>query len=493
MDSLPPELRIAVFEHLRKGDLISSALVCRAWRDVAWDEVMWRTFMIRLSGILKALSGKRGLRVTENTNFIPLPSNLHRFLGVAAKTTSIHLDITLADSLVKKLLEIADLTPGKLLFPSLSRLDCGSTPQHDLAHNLFVGSPIRNISIGRGGSKRYAVASRQLLSNLLATQPQVQVIVANELDLPEGLGIPQFWRLPELCSLTYCGHITYEEWTDLIQGCPQLNAVVLKGDARGTIPPNPNTLSAPSLRQLNLAEFTSFDLTIAIMESIDAPHLIALNFEATPRHRAEELEHSSANRARSAFRLVAERSQRLDYLTVSTSIKLGVKFQAAFCSLRTLNVVDWPPGYQLDDSDVELLSCSLPNLRRFHLEYAFPYLVSKEEIKTTPRALNSFARHCTNLTHLGLPLSATKPRDFVGRILTELVAFRENFKHLVLPILDLRADLTEQFVSFLIVQCPRLTDIEITLRIVDRQVSLLDLYNIQQKIERTYFQGQVPL
>ncbi|KAG9048495.1 hypothetical protein FS837_012751 [Tulasnella sp. UAMH 9824] len=507
MDSLPLELKIAVFKHLRKADLLSSALVCRAWRDVAWDEVLWRTFSIRFSGLLEALidpalwSATNGLN-DQNHDFTPLTSDSNRFPTVAAKAARIDLDVTIVDSLAKVMSELASSAPGKVLFPALHTLDCGEfddKPQGELAHTVFTGSPIRRISIDGGPFEGGTVYSRRLLTSLLVAHPQVQEVTAFQDRLPATVGIPEFWLLPNLLSLTYSGFISYGEWAKVIQECRVLNEVRLAGYTRQPIPLNPPSISTRSLRRLNLRESSSFELNIAILESTDAPHLMALDVGVAPyceeeeEDAEEEAEHPSASRARSAFRLLAKRSQKLKSLVISTSIKLGAEILAAFSSLTRLRISDSTLGCQLDDSGVELLCRSLPNLGEFYLSY-WPHSEDGGHTKITPKSLGYFSRHCQDLTSLGLPVTATKPEDFVGSILTELVAFREKFQRLEFTTLTLLADRTKDFVSFLIVQCPRLTLLAIhRLGIPDREVSDLTREDMEFEIEDAYFRAQVAL
>lgn len=174
---------------------------------------------------------------------------------------------------------------------------------------MFAGSPIKHIQINGGRIEEATVASRNLLSRLLAAHTQIQEVTAFENSLPESVGVPEFWRLPNLRSLAYSGFISYEEWVKVIQECPVLNEVQLIGHTRCPVPRNPPAIHTLSLRRLNLVEFASFDLTIAILESIDAPHLMALDFDVEAPREFGEGEHPSADRARSALRLLAKRSQ----------------------------------------------------------------------------------------------------------------------------------------------------------------------------------------
>ncbi|KAG8961913.1 hypothetical protein FRC00_010880 [Tulasnella sp. 408] len=502
MDSLPTELQISIFEYLRKRELLSSALVCRAWRDVAWDQVMWRTFIIRLSGLLEALFNIVIWDVTDglngqNSDFIPLISDSNRLLAITAKATRIQLDVMLVDSLVKALLEIADSVPGKVLFPALHTLDCYlfETPHSEVAHTVFAGSPIRNILISGIHLEEPTVAPRRLLSGLLATHPQLQNVTANENYLPAIASIrsPEFWQLPDLRSLGYNGYFAYEEWAKLIQECPNLNEVQLTGNTSRPIPPNPPSVFAPLLHRLNLVDFWSYDLTIAILESTDAPQLIALSAKIQPQGLNGKMEHPSPTRARSTFRLLAERSQNLESLTLNTSIELGVTILTAFRSLRRLRITDSYPGCQLDDRGVESLCRSLPNLKEFHLDYSPSRFVDGDYARITPKSFGFFVKHCTFLTYLGLPVTATESDDFVGCILTDLAAFGENLTYLELTTLTLFARRTNDFVSFLVVQCPKLVGLHISrVKVVDRQVSDLILKQIAANMVDSFL-GQVVL
>ncbi|KAG8961916.1 hypothetical protein FRC00_010883, partial [Tulasnella sp. 408] len=490
MNSLPLEIQIAIFEHLYQEDnLLSSALVCRAWRDVAWDMVMWRSCMIRLSSLLEALFGDENPWEISYRDFVSLPSDSNRFLALAAKVAWIELDGTLVDSVVKVMLEVARSAPGEILFPALHRLDCGSLekhPQGDFAHTVFAGSPIRTIWIDGGHVEEATVASRKLLTSLLTAHPQVQNVTVHGGHPPKSVGIPEFWRLPNLRSLAYSGCVAYEEWTKFIQECPMLNVVRLVGDTRDPVPPNPPSISARSLRRLNLEYFTSFDLTIAILESIDARDLMELDVRAAPDRENTVAEHPSAERARSAFRVLAKRSQHLESMTVNASIKLGAEILAVFSSLRDLTITDRTPGCQLDDDGVELLCRSLRNLRKFHLTY-YPHPEDREA-NITPKSFGSFSRHCQDLTDLGIPVTATNPEDFVGPILTELMPFRENLKSLTFEPLLAASDCTGDIISFLIVQCPHLTDLDMSsLEIVDLEVPNYILRNLAREMEHSYF------
>ncbi|KAG8926927.1 hypothetical protein FRC01_008204 [Tulasnella sp. 417] len=492
MDSLPLELKIAIFEYLRKEDLLSSALVCRAWRDIAWDKVMWQTFMIRSSGLLEVILGKEDeWWKVVNGDFIPLTSDSNRFLAVAAKTRSIDLDVTLVDSFVNVLMDVAESAPGKVLFPSLHTLDWGEfeEPQGDIAHTVFAGSPIKKIRIDGGYFESTAVPARRTLSSFLEAHPQLQDVTAYEGNLPKGNGIPEFWQLKDLRSLNYQGWITLEEWIKLIQECPRLNDVRLDGFIPDVIPPNPGLHLAPALRRLTLGEDASFDLTVSILESIEAPHLIALDFDAEPDRLDGRTEHPSESRARSAFRLLAQRSRDLKSLNFNTMLVLRAEVLAAFSSLRRLRVREYTPGCQLDDSSVELLCRSLPQLWEFHWSY-----FDEDYAKITPKSFGSFARHCPDLAHLALPVTATRPEDFAGSTLRGLVAFRETLRRLEFIPLTLLADHTKDFVSFLIVQCPNLTKLDISeLNIADREIPSSALIHMQYDMRDAYFQAQLVL
>lgn len=321
------------------------------------------------------------------------------------------------------------------------------------------------------------------MSSLLATQPKVQAVHANEVNLPEGFGILEVWQLPELRSLDYCGYISYAEWTKIIQQCPKLSDVAFtEWSRRPSIPQNLTPLPAPSLLRLKLAEFWSFTLSTAIMQSIKAPHLKALDLDVASESQHEE--------ARSAFHLLAECSPHLESLTLRTRIKLGVENLAAFRSLRCLHLVDGTTICELDDSDVESLCRDLPNLLEFHLDC--PAISFRGDyVKTTPKSLNSFARHCRDLISLALPVTATNPEDFVGSILTELEAFGENLSSLEFTTLALLASQTKDFVSFLLVQCPELTDLKIrVLKITDRQISRSTVEGMSDEMETAFFQAQ---
>ncbi|KAG8898836.1 hypothetical protein FRC01_010748, partial [Tulasnella sp. 417] len=515
MEGLPPELKIAIFEHLRKRDLLSSALVCRAWRDLAWDKVMWRTFPIRSSGLLEALFGveeswwKVAVRTNlsdlglwhitndlngQNRDSIPPASDSNRFLAVAAKTGSIRLDVTLIDRFVNLMMDVANSAPGKILFPALHTLDCGEfkEPQGDFAHTVFAGSPIKKIWIDGGHCEKTAIAARRLLSSLLEAHPQLQHVTACEGNMPEGRRIPEFWRLTDLRSLYYEGNITLEEWIKLIQECPRLNKVTIEANIPDASPPNPGPHLAPSLRRLSITEFALLDPAISMLETIEAPHLEALDFDTQLEPLDGATEQRSASRARSAFRLLAERSKNLESLMLVAWIEIGVENLVAFRSLRRLQVTDRTPGCQLDDSGMDSLCRSLPNLREFYLEYTPPHGTERNHAKTTPKSLGSFSRHCKDITYLGLPVTATNPNDFVGSILTELVAFREILERLVLSALILPRDRTKDFVSFLTVQCPKLTYLDIfDVQISDQLVSRSALVRIKLEIEGAYFRSRV--
>lgn len=385
------------------------------------------------------------------------------------------MDVMLVDSLVKALLEIADSVPGKVLFPELRTLDCYlfETPHSELAHTVFAGSPIRSIWISGISVEEPTVTPRRLLSGLLATHPQLQNVAATDNYLPANASIrsPEFWQLPDLRSLSYHGCFAYEEWTKLIQACPNLNEVRLAGNTFRPIPPNPPFVLVPSLHRLNLVDFWSYDLTIAILESTDAPQLIALSAKIQPQGLNGKMEHPSATRTRATFRLLAERSQHLESLTLNTSIELGVTILTAFRSLTRLRITDSYPGCQLDDRGVESFCRSLPNLKEFHLDYS-PRFGSGGYARITPKSFGSFVKHCTVLTYLGLPVTATESDDFVGSILIDLVAFGENLTYLELTTLTLFAGRTKDFVSFLVVQCPKLVGLHISrVEIADREVS----------------------
>ncbi|KAG8926926.1 hypothetical protein FRC01_008203 [Tulasnella sp. 417] len=496
MESLPLKLKVLVFGNLRKDDLLSSALVCRAWRGVAWDEVMWKTFTIRLSGLLETLLGENDLYDIDDDDIIPFisSSDPKGFLAVAAKATSIRLDVALFENLIKALSDVANSAPGNILFPVLHTLDWGEfdEPPADLAHTLFTGSPIKRIRWDGGHFEGTSVASRKLLSSLLLAHPQIQDVAAIEDHRPESTGTPEFWRLPDLRSLRYDGRISYEEWTKLIQGCPKLDRLELKGCSRASNPTNRDPLLAPSLRELTLPDFWSSDLTIAILGSTNAPHLRALYLDGEARRLKEEKEHPNASRARTALRMVAERSKRLEILYVQTSIELGVEFLAAFSSLKRLRVTDTTPDYQMNDSDIESLCPSLPLLSNFDLYCSLPR--DGDCPKITPKSFGSFARHCKQLASLGLPVAATNPEDYAGSILTELVPFGENLKHLSLTTLAILADRQRDFVSFLIVQCPKLTSLSFFIfKITDQKVSTYNIRFMIMGMRNAYFKAQAAL
>ncbi|KAG8954865.1 hypothetical protein FRC04_010348 [Tulasnella sp. 424] len=491
MHSLPPEIQIAIFERLYKKDLASSALVCRAWRQVAWDHVRWQSCTIRLTGLLQVLFGENGSDSIDESDAKLSTSGSGRFLGLAAKVTSIRLDKALVNSLVRVLLEITSSAPSKVLFPALSALDCGGRPQDVLVSDLFTGSQIKRIFISGGERGETASASRRLLSSLFATQSQVQFVTADEMTWP-GSGSPEFWQLPELVSFRYKGHLSPENWAEIIQKCPKLDSVTLEGTALGSEPPNLPSLSAPALRRLNMEAFKSLELTISILESTNMPRLTTLDLELRHRTLHDAPEHQCAPRARSAFGLLAERSQSLESLTLDTSIRLGVEILGAFRSLRKLDIVDRTPGCQLDDRDVKSLCLSLPSLRRFHLEYnlRLPRLLCEDDVKITPRSLGYFARHCTDLTYLGLPIAATNPEDFVGPVLAELVTFRGTLEYLALTPVTLFTGRAKDFASFLLIQCPKLTGLNIYLDIPDFWTADYGLDVIEQEIRDIYFNGQ---
>ncbi|KAG9048496.1 hypothetical protein FS837_012752 [Tulasnella sp. UAMH 9824] len=436
----------------------------------------------------------------QNNDFTPLTSDSNRFLALAAKAIRIILEITLVDSLVKFISEIAASAPGKVLFPALHTLDFGEfedEPQGDFAHTVFTGSPIRRISIDGGPFEESTVYSRILLTSLLAAHPQIQEFTVLQDHAPARVAIPEFWMLPNLHSSAYSGFISYGEWAKVIQGCRALNEVRLAGDTRQPVPLNPSSISTRSLRRLNLGEFWSIELNIAILESTDAPHLMALDIDIAPirEEEEEEAEHPSATRARAAFRLLAKRSQNMKSLVLSTSVKLGAEILGAFSSLRSLRIFDDIPGCQLDDSGVESLCRSLPNLREFHLVYDHgSYSEDGDYAKITPKSFGSFSRRRQDLTYLGLPITATKPEDFVGSILTELVAFREKFQRLEFTTLILLADRMRDFVSFLIFQCPKLTVLVIErLEIADREISDSILADMEDELKDAYFRAQAAL
>ncbi|KAG8926925.1 hypothetical protein FRC01_008202 [Tulasnella sp. 417] len=495
MEGLPPELKIAIFEHLRKRDLQSSALVCRAWRDLAWDKVMWRTCTIRYSGLLEVLFGEEeGWWKFASGDSIPLTSDSNRFLALAAKTGSIHLDVTLIDRFVNVMMDVANSAPGKILFPALHTLDCGEfgDPQGDFAHTVFAGSPIKTIWIDGGHSLETTIDARRLLSSLLEAHPQLQHVTAYEGNLPEGSRIAEFWRLTDLRSLKYEGNITPGEWIKLIQECPRLNEVTIEGNIPDASPPNLGPHLAPSLRRLSLTELAFLDPAISMLESIEAPHLVALDFDAELQRLDGATEQRSASRARSAFRLLAERSKYLESLTLVASIEIGVENLGAFRSLRRLRVTDRTPGCQLDDSGMDSLCRSLPNLREFYLRYAPLHGPERNHARTTPKSLGSFSRYCKDITYLGLPVTATNTNDFVGSILTQLVAFPEILERLVLSALILPSDRTKDFVSFLTVQCPKLTYLDIyDVEISDQMVSRSTLMDIKYEMEVAYFRSRV--
>ncbi|KAG8939843.1 hypothetical protein FRC00_013487, partial [Tulasnella sp. 408] len=422
----------------------------------------------------------------------PSVSDSDRFLSIAAKVTSIRLDKILPDVLVKAMLEIGSSSPENILFPALNTLDCGGNPQDDLICGLFAGSPIMTIFISGGEQGETAQHTRRLLSSLLATQSQVQSIAADEMAVP-GLGLPEVWQAPELRSLAYNGAFTIGDWAKLIQNCQNLDSVTFEGFTFGTIAPNPTaSLPAPSLRRLDLAGLDSSDITIDILESTIAPQLMELDVTLDPVPLFDALqEDPSAPRARSAFRLLAERSHCLESLALATSITLRAKVLAAFRSLRSLDIHDWTPGCQLDDSDIHSLCHSLPKLRRFYLEYNISRRPLSVDTKITPKSFGFFARYTTELTYLGLPVNAAKPEDFTGSILTELVPFQKNLKHLTLTPLTLFADRTKDVVSFLLVQCPNLTELDIYLDVAHSWTSVPDLIRIEREMRSTYFQRQV--
>ncbi|KAG8954866.1 hypothetical protein FRC04_010349 [Tulasnella sp. 424] len=490
MYSLPPEIQIAIFEQLYKKDLVSSALVCRAWRQVAWDYVRWQSCTIRITGLLQVLIGENSSESIDERDIKPSTSDSNRFLGLAAKVISIRLDKTLANSLARVLLEIASSAPAKVLFPALSTLDCGGRPQDDLVYNLFTGSPIKRIWISGVERGKTTSDSRRLLSSLLATQSQVQFVTADEMTLP-GLGSPEFWQLPELVSFEYKGHFAPDNWAEIIQKCPKLESVTLKGTPLGSNPPTLPSSSAPALRWLDMEFFESFELTILILESTSMPRLTTLVLDLRHETRLDAVEHPWAPRARSAFRLLAERSQRLESLALDTSVRLGVEILGAFRTLRTLNIVDRTAGCQLDDRDVESLCRSLPSLKIFHLEYKLSeYFAGENNAKITPRSLGCFARHCTDLEYLGLPISATDPEDFVGPILAELVPFRGTLEHLALTPITLDSKRAEYFVSFLLIQCPKLTRLDVDIDMPDFWTTVYMSSWVEQEMRDTYFNRQ---
>lgn len=216
-----------------------------------------------------------------------------------------------------------------------------------------------------------------------------------------------------------------------------------------------------------------------------------LDVHAAPGRENGVVEHPSADRARSAFPLLAKRSQQVESLAVNASIKLGAEVLAAFSSLKRLKITDNSPNCQLDDNGVELLCRSLRNLRTFHLSYYRHYEDTTGCAKITPKSLGSFSRHCQDLTDLGLPITATKPEDFVGPVLTEMVAFRESLRQLEFAPLVLPADRATDFVSFLIVQCPKLTRLDMyRLEITDPEISRSTARDMSKEMEAAFFQAQ---
>ncbi|KAG8894344.1 hypothetical protein FRC01_013020, partial [Tulasnella sp. 417] len=200
--------------------------------DVAWDEVMWKTFTIRLSGLLETLLGENDLYDIDDDNVIPIisSSDPNEFLAMAAKATSIRLDVALFGKLIKALSGVSNSAPGKILFPLLHTLRWVEFDEllGSLAHTVFTGSPIKRIVLYGGRFKETTFVSRRLLSSLLLAHPKIQDVHAIEDGLRKSIGMPEFWRLPYLRSLIYYGHIASEEWIKIIQGCPHLDGVELK-------------------------------------------------------------------------------------------------------------------------------------------------------------------------------------------------------------------------------------------------------------------------
>ncbi|KAG9048497.1 hypothetical protein FS837_012753 [Tulasnella sp. UAMH 9824] len=490
MDSLPVELRNIVFQQLGKTDLFSSALTCRAWRDVAWNSVMWRTLTIRVSGLLEILFGEDSFRGKENGDLIPPVSDPNRFLGVAAIIHSLKLNVSLGNGLIKVLLDIAGSTPEKVLFLRLSTLDCGEHWQDDLVQSLFIGSPIRKIVVSWDGKEESLKHSRRLLSSLLKTQPQVRYIDAGA-RIMMGLTTQELLSLPELCTLDCYWNLTYERWANLIQKCPKLERLSWHGYARGTIPTDLTSIPAPSLRWLHLDQFGSWDVPISVLESTNAHRLENLNLRLLPASQNDATEDPTTTRARHAFRLLAERSQQLESLTLKTSIKFGAESLALFRSLRTMRITDHSPGCQLDDEGVELLCHSLPSLETFN----FHYINDNQDgdAKMTPKSLKSLTRHCRNLTDLGLSLTATDAESLAGPVITELVPFGSGLKSLKLAPLTLPKKHVDDFVSFLLSLCPSLAVLEIQLRFSNTTGFFLPSHAIAEGMQKVYFERQAAL
>ncbi|KAG8926928.1 hypothetical protein FRC01_008205 [Tulasnella sp. 417] len=428
--------------------------------------------------------------IGQYSDFIPCGSGSNQFLDVAAKVTSVRLDKTLVNNLIKALLEVGKSIPGRILFPALSALDCGGIPQDDLVTSLFAGSPIKTIAISGGDWGKTAPESRMLISKLFATQSQVQFLAADELTTP-GLGSPEFWLLPGLRSLAYKGHLTFGDWANLIQNCPDLDSIAFEGSALGSNLPSPAPLHAPSLRRLDLTAFESPDIVLFILESTNAPQLTALDLflDLEPEHTA--VEHPSTSRLRAAFRVLSERGCCLESLALGTSINLGGETLAAFRRLKSLDIRDWTSSCQLDDGDIDLLCHSLTELRRFYLEYNLFRSASTVYANITPRSFGSFARHCTELTYLGLPVTAANPDDFIDTSFTELVPFRNNLRDLALTPLTLFVDKTNDFVSFLLVQCPNLGRLDIHLNAAHSWPSVSTLTRIERDMTIDYFQRRL--